>query len=361
MLALSKDARAAVEQLKVEMDLWENTVVTLRTNDKGRALGSQPQLCAATARGGPPPPRAARPRRTSPTRPARSSGRSRWPTPPPATSCSRHRRCSPSSRTSSSGCGRRRRRTRSPASRSRRWSHRQGTGEPPSTELLGAVIVNQEREEALESTKVVEQEYLKAKEEGTRRVAAAKAELMRAEAEKEEATLKASAKAAGEAKDREVERIRTLADLQKKTETEKLAVDRRAAELERQRVFIRSDTGRQRIESYLKPFVTPGYSQPPSRNWTRSTRGGEKKPASLSILRESGALDETLRGYFTLASAANNPGNDRPHWTMEILSSPEGLSNEAIEFLKVAQGLPGSTATGWSRRSCSRSETSVWD
>ena len=43
-LALAKDARAAVERLKVEMDLWENTVVALRSNDQGRALAGQPQL-----------------------------------------------------------------------------------------------------------------------------------------------------------------------------------------------------------------------------------------------------------------------------------------------------------------------------
>jgi len=98
------------------------------------------------------------------------------------------------------------------------------------------------------------------------------------------------------------------------------------------------------VDRYLKPFTAPGYLQPKvgSNAWT-TERTVEKQPVSLSRLKKSGALEDTMKGLERLFifGGGKNPAlnNSRPlgafpqYWAYR-LNKPD-----VLEAVKRAQEL----------------------
>jgi hypothetical protein len=164
----------------------------------------------------------------------------------------------------------------------------------------------------------------------------------REEAQKkgDEAIAEEQAKQDAVAKAQELIRLKELGVIQKKTDEERLVREKKDAELERQRAFVRSPEGRRQIDIYLQPYVNPGYAQPTSILGSGADRLTTKGPVSLARLQSAALLNDDMKSLFMLAFFANTPVNDRPHWQLDSpLLTPAHLSASTVEFVKSAQAL----------------------
>ena len=162
------------------------------------------------------------------------------------------------------------------------------------------------------------------------------------EAEKkgDEAIAEEQAQQAATAKAQELIRLKELGAIQKKADEERLVTEKKEADLNRRRAFVRSAEGRRQIDTYLQPFITPGYTQPTSVVGIGAEKSTKKGPVSLSRLQAAGLLKDDVRTLLVLALVVNTALNDRPHWTLDSpLLTPATLSPSTIEFLKSAQSL----------------------
>jgi len=142
----------------------------------------------------------------------------------------------------------------------------------------------------------------------------------------------------------ELRRTQAMTTLQRKADEARLAEEAQAAELATQRAYLRSIEGRQQVQSYLQPFVAPGFGQPHGytvRNLSFETTS-QKGPVSLGRLRQIGALKDDMEGISMLAAAANNFHNDRPKWAVRsyiTVDPPANWSAAERQLAKRAQEL----------------------
>ena len=198
----------------------------------------------------------------------------------------------------------------------------------PGKQTLEEAVRQVKLDEARQRTQMIEATREEARKKGDQSLA------------EEQAKQEASAKAA------ELARLKEVGKIQEETAAKRLAAAKEAANLDQQQVvlqqkraFVRSPEGRRQIETYLQPFIAPGYAQPAEQYWGPVDKTTKKGPVSLSRLRTAGALSDDVKGLFNLGRAANHDGNDRPHWQLEALLADYKLSPRTIEYLKAAQTL----------------------
>ena len=185
-------------------------------------------------------------------------------------------------------------------------SHALASGEP-GRKPLRDVLKEQEEEDALAATAVIEAEEQKAREENTRLIARARKEQIDAAGKAEADRIRAETDAKRTLGEFEVKRIAEearIAKVKSEREMQERLAAARQEELER-----KFQAALPEIQRLLKPFITDGYTQLVSGGYQKTATKG---PVSFSRIQGAGHLERTTEGIQSLRSAMWVSGaNDR--------------------------------------------------
>ena len=222
---------------------------------------------------------------------------------------------------------------------------RGGAGE----KTLADVVTEQEEQENLEQTALIEAEAQKAQDEVAERLATERAALIKAQGDAEAKRIEQERKAVELLGEQEAQRIAEEAAAAKRKMEQELAEQLAAKEKELRRQEFEQLWPK--MQGYLTPFTADGFMQPEGNGYVRTA---ERGPVSFAALEGSGKLEKTIQALQALSPMRiGSDKNDRPlggfpsyrpgidGWTNEMQETTSQVQDFLIRYgeIMVEKGL----------------------